>query len=71
MVCAMCFNKCDKERLDMLEARDKIEAKRLTMLPLVCGECKEPLKSTGPRWWVMLHNDRECTHGSHVHWANT
>ena len=70
-VCGVCFAKSVDERAKMLEARDTLEAKRLTMLPLECGRCKKPLKSTGPRWWVaQVGFERECKHPSHPQWAN-
>lgn len=68
-VCGVCVARTDEARKALLEERDRLEVWRLAKLPLVCGECKGPLKATGPMWWINQARQRECRNGTHPPWA--
>ena len=68
-VCGVCVAKSDEERKALLEERDKLEVWRLAKLPLVCGTCRGPLKTTGPMWWIGSKGERDCENDTHPPWA--
>lgn len=68
-LCRICASLPPAQRMERLEARDRLQLDRLERHPLACSKCRSMLPTGGPRWWVCEQCLTECRSRMHPAWG--